>query len=101
MRFLMKVTMPVEAGNAAAKNGFKALQEILAEIKPEAAYFYADGGNRTGILIVNMSDASQIPALAEPFFHSMKASVEVHPVMLPEDLQKAGPAIEAAVKKYS
>ena len=101
MRFLMKVTMPVEAGNAAAKTGFKALQEALAEIKPEAAYFYADGGNRTGILIVNMTDASQIPALAEPFFLSMNASVELHPVMLPEDLQNAGPAIEAAVKKYS
>ena len=101
MRFLMKVSMPIEAGNAAAKNGFKALQDILGEIKPEAAYFYAEGGMRTGILIVNMSDASQIPALAEPFFLAMNASVEICPVMLPEDLAKAGPAIEAAVKKYS
>lgn len=101
MRFLMKVSMPVEGGNAAAKNGFKALQDILAEIKPEAAYFYTEGGKRTGILIVNMSDASQIPALAEPFFLAMNALVEICPVMLPEDLAKAGPAIEAAVKKYS
>ena len=101
MRFLMKVSMPVEGGNAAAKNGFKALQDILGEIKPEAAYFYTEGGKRTGILIVNMSDASQIPSLAEPFFLAMNASVEICPVMLPEDLAKAGPAIEAAVKKYS
>ena len=62
MRFLMKVKMPVEAGNAAAKNGFHALQEALAEIKPEAAYFYADGGCRTGILIVNMPEASHYVA---------------------------------------
>lgn len=48
-----------------------------------------------------MSDASQIPALAEPFFLSMNASVEMYPAMTPEDLMKAGPSIEAAVKKYS
>ncbi len=29
MRFLFKVSFPVEAGNAAAKNGFKAIQSIL------------------------------------------------------------------------
>jgi hypothetical protein len=29
------------------------------------------------------------------------ASVEFHPVMVPEDLMKAGPDIEQAVKKYS
>ena len=100
MRFLMKVTMPIEQGNAAAKNGFHALQEALAEIKPEAAYFTTDGGCRTAFLIVNMTDASEIPFLAEPFFLAMNASIEFHPVMTPEDLAKAGPAIEAAVKKY-
>jgi hypothetical protein len=101
MRFIMKVKMPVEAGNAAAKSGFHALQAALADIKPEAAYFYTEDGRRTGLLIVNMSDVSQIPALAEPFFLSMNASVEMYPAMTPEDLMKAGPSIEAAVKKYS
>jgi len=41
MRFLMKVSMPVEAGNAVAKSGFDVLSKILAELKPEAAYFIA------------------------------------------------------------
>jgi hypothetical protein len=51
MRFLVKVSFPVEAGNAAAKkNGFKVIQKILKQQKPEAAYFIADGGRRTGIL---------------------------------------------------
>jgi len=39
MRFLVKVSLPVEAGNAAAKDGFKAIQSILEQQKPEAAYF--------------------------------------------------------------
>ncbi len=100
MRFMLKVSMPVEAGNAAAKNGFQAVQAILEEQKPEAAYFIAENGMRTGILIVNMDDVSEIPKLAEPWFLALNASVQVTPAMLPEDLGKAGPAIEEAVKKY-
>jgi hypothetical protein len=61
MRFLVKVSFPVEAGNAAAKkNGFKVIQKILKQQKPEAAYFIADGGRRTGILIIDMKDASDL-----------------------------------------
>jgi hypothetical protein len=47
-----------------------------------------------------MHDAAQIPALAEPWFHAFNASLEMVPVMVAEDLMKAGPAIEQAVKKY-
>jgi hypothetical protein len=48
-----------------------------------------------------MQDASQIPAIAEPWFLAFNASVEIHPVMIPDDLVKAGGAIENAVKKYA
>ena len=47
-----------------------------------------------------MQDASQIPAIAEPWFLAFNASIEIHPVMVPDDLAKAGSAIEAAVNKY-
>jgi hypothetical protein len=47
-----------------------------------------------------MDDASQIPALAEPLFLGLGATIQVHPVMTPEDLGKAAPAIEQAAKKY-
>src|SRR2546421_13007318 len=93
--------MPVEAGNAAAReNGFKAIQSILQEQKPEAAYFIAEDGKRTALLIMNMDDASQLPAIAEPWFLALNAGIEVTPAMLPEDLQKAGPAIQHAVKSH-
>ena len=101
MRFMVKVSFPVEAGNAAArKNGFSVIRQILEQQKPEAAYFIAEGGRRTGILIIDMANASDIPAIAEPWFLALNASVEATPVMLPEDLAKAGPAIEKAVKTY-
>ena len=47
-----------------------------------------------------MEDASQIPAIAEPWFLAFNASIEIHPVMVPDDLAEAGGAIEQAVKKY-
>lgn len=100
MRFLVKVSMPVEAGNVAARNGFHVLQSILDEIKPEAAYFVAEHGQRTAFLIVEMRDASQIPSIAEPWFLAMNAAVEFHPAMKLEDLRKATSDIERAAKKY-
>ncbi len=102
MRFLLKVNMPVEAGNAAAKEGKlgKTIQSILDDLKPEAVYFAADNGRRTAFIFLEMKDASQIPAIAEPWFLAFNASIEIQPVMVPKDLAKAGPAIDRAVKKY-
>jgi hypothetical protein len=98
---MFKISFPVEAGNAAAKkDGFKTIESILGQQKPEAAYFAAENGKRTGILIINMQDASEIPAIAEPWFLALNAAIEVTPVMVPADLQKAAPAIAQAVKTY-
>jgi len=69
-------------------------------LKPEAVYFAADNGQRTGFIFLDMKDASQIPAIAEPWFLAFNASIEIQPVMVPKDLAKAGPAIDRAVKKY-
>ena len=103
MRFLVKVNIPVETGNEAAKAGKlgTTIQSILADLKPEAVYFTDDKGQRTAFLFLDMQDASQIPAIAEPWFLAFNASIEIHPVMVPEDLMRAGSAIEAAVKRYS
>ena len=103
MRFLVKVSMPVEAGNKAVKEGAlgKTIQMILAEQKPEAAYFTALNGLRTGILILQIDDASKIPAIAEPWFLAFNANVEIHPVMLPQDLEKAGNSIASSAKTYA
>jgi hypothetical protein len=103
MRFLVKVNIPVDAGNAAARAGKlgETIQSILADVKPEAVYFTSDNGQRTAFIFLEMQDASQIPAIAEPWFLAFNASVDIHAVMVPEDLAKAGAAIERAVKNYS
>lgn len=103
MRFLVKATTPTESGNALMKKGkfAETIQGILGDLKPEAVYFVADGGKRTAYLVVDLPDASHLPRVAEPFFLAFNATVEFHPAMTAEDLAKAGPDIESAVKKYS
>jgi hypothetical protein len=101
MRFLMKISFSVEAGNAEAKkDGLKVIKTILGQQKPEAAYFVADGGRRTCIMIIDMKSASDIPRIAEPWFLALNASIEVTPAMVAEDLQNAAPAVEQAVKDF-
>jgi Domain of unknown function (DUF3303) len=73
------------------------IQSIMEELKPEAAYFADMEGGRGGYIVVNMDDASQVPAIAEPLFLGLGATIQVHPVMT---LGKAAPAIEQAAKKY-
>jgi hypothetical protein len=99
---MMKVNIPVEPGNKAAKAGklSTTIKSILADLKPEAVYFSDDKGQRTGYLFFEMDDLSQIPAVAEPWFLAFNAAIEIHPVMVPEDLAKAEPAIKKAAKKY-
>jgi hypothetical protein len=102
MKFLMKVEIPTEAGNTALQSpdfGQK-MQAALQEIGAEAAYFTAMNGRRGGYILVDMDDAAEMPAKAEPFFLWLNAAVEFLPIMRPEDLAKAGPAIGAAVRKW-
>lgn len=103
MRMLLRVSIPVEYGNAAAKDGTlgSTIEGILADLKPEAAYFYADDdGQRSGSIVFDMKDSSQIPSVAEPWFLAFNAQISLQPVMTPQDLAKAGPSIGKAVKKY-
>src|SRR5215813_9485600 len=98
MRFMLKAIMDTEKANTAAKAGTlgKTIQSIVAELKPEAAYFMDDHGKRTAYVFFEMRDASQIPAVAEPWFVAFNAHVELHPVMIGEDLAKASSGIEQA-----
>ena len=50
--------------------------------------------------MVQMDDGSQIAGIAERFFFWLKAEIEFTPVIVPDDLMKAGPEIEAALKNY-
>jgi len=63
--------------------------------------FYGQQRPALGFIFLEIQDAAQIPAIAEPWFLAFNASIEIHPVMVPEDLARAGSAIDQAVKTYA
>jgi hypothetical protein len=97
MRMLMKVSIPVEAGNRGVKEGIlpKTVMGFVEQTKPEASYFTADDGKRTAFFVFDLKDPTMIPSIAEPFFMNLNASIEISPVMNLEDM-KAG--VEKAMK---
>ncbi len=103
MKFIMKVRMAGgDEGNRILKDPQfgKKMQEALADLKPDAVYFTTLCGHRGFYAIINMEETSQMAAIAEPFFLWLGAEIDWYPVMRPEDLAKAGPAIQAANKKW-
>jgi hypothetical protein len=89
---IMEVEFPNEPFNTLVKNGTagETLQRILADIKPSATYFSEQDGRRGAFLLVDVSDPSRVPVLAEPFFVSLDATVKLRVCMTPEDLAKSG-----------
>jgi hypothetical protein len=102
MRMMLRVSIPVEAGNAAVRNGSlgSTIKSILDELKPEAAYFAEEDGERTGYIFFDMKDTSQLPSIAEPWFLAFNATLTLRPAMNPQDLANASSGIEHAVKTY-
>ncbi len=91
MRTMLRWTIPVEKGNEAIKDGtvMKIIESILQELDPEAAYFFPEDGERSGLIVFDMTDPSQIPQIAERLFMSVNAAVEFLPVMNADDLRRA------------
>ena len=92
MRMLLNVVFPHEPFNALVRNGTvgPTIGKILEALKPEAVYFTEQDGHRGALLIVQVEHASQIPALAEPWFLHFQADCKFRIAMTPEDLQRAG-----------
>ena len=75
------------------------LNRILEATKPEAVYFTEQNGQRGAVLIVDLADSSKIPALVEPWILTFQADIELRPVMMPDDLKRAG--LDELGKKWS
>ena len=101
MRFMITCRIPVEKRNQSAKAAslHSTIHSIMEELKPEAAYFSEIEGARSAYIVVNMDDASQISAIAQTLFLGLGATIQVHRVMVPEEMSQATLAIEQAAQK--
>ena len=100
MRMLMNVILPPEPFNTAVRQGTAGatIGKILDAVKPEAVYFTEHNGRRGAVLVVNVDNPAQVPALAEPWFLHFQADCQLRIAMTPDDLQRAG--LDALGKKW-
>ena len=90
MRMMLKARLDTVISSKAIQKGRlpKVMQAAMEHLKPEAAYFGADGGHRTAFIIFQMDDPSQLPAVSEPFFAEFGAHLDIFPVMDRADLER-------------
>jgi hypothetical protein len=102
MRVMIRFSFPVNSGNAAIRSGKveKVFQQLIDDVKPEAAYFHAVHGDRGGFFIVNMQESSQVAEIAERLFFGLDAKIELIPVMNAEDLRKGLSSVQNTIQRY-
>lgn len=90
MRTMLTVQFSAEDGNKAIKDGAlpKIVETFMERFKPESAYFRALNGKRSMQFVFDLSDPSDIPSVAEPFFFGLNAEIDATPVMNADDLRK-------------
>ncbi|WP_343230804.1 hypothetical protein [Yinghuangia seranimata] len=78
-----------EKANEAIQEGLmaKQLEELVARLQPEAAYFTTAEGDRTAFLVFDLDESWKMPVIGEPLF-AAGAKLTLRPVMNLEDLQK-------------
>lgn len=90
MRVLLTVELDTAKANAAItdKTLAETMSSVLEPLKPEAVYFGAQDGMRTGFIVFDLHEPSDIPSVAEPFFQKLGARISVIPVMNLDDVQE-------------
>jgi len=91
MRTMLRWTVPADRGNQAVKDGSmrSVIEAVMAKTKPEAAYFLAENGDRSGMVFFDLKEPADIPRIAELLFNGLNAKVEFVPVMNGDDLKTA------------
>lgn len=102
MRCMIKAQIPLETGNDLIGTGRlpQVLKNILEDIKPESVYFLVEEGHRAMVAVVDIADPAKIPAVLEPIFLGLGATVQVTPCFNLQDMERAAPDLQQAARKY-
>ncbi|MEU1282956.1 hypothetical protein [Kitasatospora sp. NPDC005856] len=88
MRALLEVELDTATSNKLISDGAMAegIQQVLAQLKPEAAYFLTRNGRRGMVMVVDVADEASLPSIAEPFWDRLNATVDLHICMNADEL---------------
>src|SRR6266700_990333 len=102
MRMMVRFHFAANSGNDAIRSGKvnKVFEQLTADLKPEAVSLYPEQGERGGIVVFDMQDASWVAGVVERFSFGLQAKIELFPVMTPDDLQKGLAMVPDIVKNY-
>ena len=101
MKMLVNVICPVEPFNSMVRNGTagEIMGRIIESTKPESIYFTEIEGHRSVVMVVEVANPSDVPAIAEPWYLNFEAECEFRIAMTPEDLM--GADLASLGKKWS
>ncbi len=88
MRLMLRFTIPVEKGNQAEADGSlsEAINYLVEQLQPEAAYFHLHEGKRAGTIFYEESDQAQLALINEPLFAKLNAAIDIQPAISFEEL---------------
>jgi hypothetical protein len=88
MRLMLRFTIPVEKGNAAEADGSlaEAINELVTQLSPEAAYFHLQDGKRAGTIFFQESDQARMAVINEPLFAKLHAAIDIQPAVSLDEL---------------
>jgi hypothetical protein len=90
MRMMLRAVIDTEAGNEAARKGQLPIitRQLVEQLHAEAAYFLPEDGQRSCLVVFDMTDTAQIPVIVEPLFLGANARVSLVPCMNLEEVQR-------------
>ncbi|MER7670227.1 hypothetical protein ABTY61_17390 [Kitasatospora sp. NPDC096128] len=90
MRVLLDIEIDTPTTNRQIADGTvgEKFERIMADLKPEAAYFFNRNGRRAQIVVIDVPDEAALPSICEPFWLEFNATVQTHICMNAEDLRE-------------
>lgn len=89
MRALLEIELDTPTANRAVADGaiMARFNQIMADLKPEAAYAFPRNALRCQIVVVDVADEAAVVAICEPFWLEFNAHIDMHVCMNADDLR--------------
>lgn len=83
MRYMVKFWIPENVSQELSQTGKigQLVHSLIENYSPEATFFFPEDRVRSGILILNMGDPSDLDKLGQSFKFDLRAEISATPVL--------------------